>query len=288
MKVDHIKAKKSLTDGFCHLFGEEFREFFNDVGEKLIDLGKENGRKQYGKEAEMRLLNSRYRTIIKFFNPTSLYETVEDFKSSLKKELSLFFDENLIDKSFDDDDYRSFNRISLPFPFDTIKDLQNEILFTLNDKVPNIPRQALFTYFKQFKLYTNSQKVTLYSESGLCLDQYNAKDVKYYIEENEDFYLRESIPYKYHALGGVLIREELRENFVSKIKEFITKDSNYFTKWTLTDVLNVYCFDSEYDKNLIEIQNFLNDENSFKTSKQISRSLKNLRPSDLPTELNME
>src|ERR1035437_3643861 len=41
--LDKEKAKKALDDGFCILFGEKHRAFFESAGNEILELGRTNG-----------------------------------------------------------------------------------------------------------------------------------------------------------------------------------------------------------------------------------------------------
>jgi len=282
MKLDRAIASKTLTDNFCLLYGEKFRGLFETNGEKIIDLGIENGKKHYTQYAIHNTTRTSVIALIKFFNPNKDYNTVEEMKAAITKQLKPFLSNKDITKILTEKEYSSFNESKFAYP-DGIEPLQNAIIKGIGKSKPTPTKAINFDYFKQFPVFDTHRSVNLATEAGLGLDQFNYKEVKYYLEENEEFYLSEAIAYKYHGLGSVLAREELRAEMVEKIKANITPNSDYSVKNIVKYMLKAYCFPSEEDSSLMEIQTVSAD--SFKTAKQVSDSLKDIDPSIFPKNL---
>lgn len=276
MNLDREISKKALTDGFCLLYGEEYRELFDSVGEELIELGIENGRLQFKQSALTSINNGKISYRIQFFEPNDKYKNVEDLKTIIRKEFDPFLSKNEINDLFIEQSRNSRSTDKFAFPFEKdIKGLFQKIPKALENIQPKpVQKNPSFLYFKQFPIYDTCKKsLTLASESGFGLSQFDYDSVKYYLEENEEVYLAEAIPYKYHQLGSTLVREELRLDLLDKIKKNITINDSYEVKIALCDMIKVYCFDSEEESTLLEIQNDCGDIDGFKTAKQIHKSV---------------
>lgn len=252
MKIDRAIASNVLTDNFCLLYGEEFRELFETNGEKLIDLGIKNAKVHFNEYALHNSAKTHLSTMVRFFKPNK-YATLDEMKSTILKELKPFLNEEDILKLFESHEYSSYNNQNFAEPKGFGK-LQSNIIDGLDNTKPTPTKKLNFDYFKQFKIYSRSNSVTLATEGGLGLDQFSYKEVKYYLEENEEFYLVEAIAYKYHAIGSVIGREELRTDMVNKMKENITESSDYSVKNIVKAMLSAYCFDSEEDSTLLDVQ----------------------------------
>lgn len=270
MNIDREIAGKALTDSFCLLYGEKFRVLFEENGEKLINLGIKNARRYFKEEAINNSSKSNIYTFIKFFKPNKFYNSLDEMKSSITNGLKPFLSDKDIEKLFIEREYIS--------PGDSFADtkgirtLQSNIIKGLDKSKPKPVKKLPFDYFKKFPIYDRSPAVNLATEGGLGLDQFNYKEVKYYLSEGEEYYLTEAIAYKYHGLGSVIGREELRSEMVDKIKSTITPDSNDKVKGVLKYMLDAYCFGSEKDSTLLDIQSVCGI-NGFETSKQIRDSL---------------
>jgi hypothetical protein len=276
MNINRELSKNSLTDGFCLLYGEKYRDLFNTIGEQIIDLGIENGRKHFYEQALYKIEN--YSPIwinIKFFKPDSSFNTIEELKNTVRTELKPFLPTNSIEKLFEEQPYRSFQDSHYAYPRDTNKTgLFSKIVDELENVKPKPTKKINFKYFKQFPIYDTHQKtVNLSTEGGFGLDQFYYEEVKYYLEEGEECYLSEAIPFKYHLIGSVLIREEMRLNLIKEIKKHITPNSYYFSKKALNDMIHEYCFPSERDSTLLDIQTVCGEE-GFSTPKQVTEKLK--------------
>lgn len=269
MKLDRELAKKSLTDGFCLLYGEKFRDLFNSEGDLFIDRGIEKGREHYKK---MSYIEAHYVGLWIFVEEFSSnkYKNVEEFIDTVSKELEPFLPKEVISTMFKDDrpDSVSGNFYIGSSPIS--KKIENAL--KNNKPIPN--KELRFEYFEQFPVYSGYD-LNLTGESGLGLDQFNFDNVEYYLEEHEEFYLSESIPYKYSQLGNILVREELRLEMIEKIKNNIITDRQ--VRECVSRMIKSYCFDSEKDSTLLEIQK--NQKEGFKTPAQVRESLKNVDPS---------
>lgn len=256
MNLDREISKKCLTDGFCLLYGEKYRIDFDSIGEELIELGIKNGRKHFTEQALYSTNYSYFYIVIKNFQKTEQYNSVDEFKSIIRKELSPFLTIRNINNLFVEQMYTTYNKSNFAYP--TTKDKKNP--FSL---IPNILKNVIptavenipsFDYFRQFPIYDKyKESVNLATDGGFGLDQFEYESVDYYLEENEHEYLMEAIPYKYHQLGSTLIREQLRLEIIDKIKQHITIDSDYWVKSILTRMVSQYCFDSEQEISLLNI-----------------------------------
>lgn len=279
MKINRVIASNVLTDNFCLLYGEKFRELFESVGEKLIDLGIKNAKVHFNEYVLKNSLNTHLSTMIKFFKPNKYYTSLDEMKSTILKELKPFLNEEDILKLFEPREYSSYNKQNFAEPKGFGR-LQSNIIDELGNSKPTPTKKLNFDYFKQFKIYSRSNSITLVSESGLGLDQFSYKEVKYYLDENEEFYLAEAIANKYHAIGSIIGREELRIDMSNKIKENITESSDNSVKKVVKTMLEAYCFDSELDSTLLDIQKVCG-VSGLETNKQIDDSLKNMDMSGL-------
>ena len=279
MKIDREIASKTLTDSFCLLYGEKFRTLFEENGEKLIDLGIKNAIEYFTEYAVDNTTKSHVYVMTKFFQPNKFYNSLDEMKSSITTGLKPFLSDSDIEKLFTDREYSSFTGDRFAEP-KGIGIFQSNIIKGLDESKPKPIRKLEFDYFKQFPIYKTSSSVSLATEGGLGLDQFNYTSVKYYLEEDEEFYLAEAIPYKYHALGSVLGREQLRSEMVDKLKSTITPDSDYEVKEVLRYMLAAYCFGSEEDSTLLDVQSVCGVE-GFQTSIQISNSIKKIDKSVL-------
>lgn len=273
MKIDRKIASKSLTDIFCSLYGENFRTLFEENGEKLIDLGILNAKKYFKTYAEKNAQKSHLSTMIKFFKPSEEYTTVEEMKSTIINQLKPFLTKSVIENLFTKMEYSSFNQQNFAPP-KGFGVFQSNIIDGIGESKPKPVKKLSFDYFRRFPIYRKTKSVNLATEGGLGLDQFNYKEVRYYLEENEEFYISEAIAYKYHAIGSLLGREELRIEMVDKLKKYITPDSDYSVKGVLKCMLDAYCFDSEEDSTLLDVQTVCG-EDGFLTSKQLDKRLKN-------------
>lgn len=278
MNINRELSKNSLTDGFCLLYGEKYRNLFNTIGDELIDIGIKNGRKHFYEQALYKAEN--YSPIwinIKFFKPDSTFNTIEELKNSVRTDLKPFLPPDNIENLFEEQPYRSFLDSHFTFPRDNDKTgVFSKIVDELENVKPKPTKKINFNYFKQFPIYDTHQKtVNLSTEGGLGLDQFYYNEVKYYLEENEECYVSEAIPFKYHQIGSILIREEIRLKLIEEIKKHITPNTYYFSKKILADMIKEYCFPSERDSTLLNIQTVCG-EKGFSTPKQVTESLKKL------------
>ena len=274
MNLDRELSKKSLTDGFCLLYGEKYRVLFDTVGGELIELGIKSGKDYFTKYSLHKAHQSGLYIMVEHFEPNKIYKNVEEFKSTVIKELTPFLSNIDIKKLLVEQPYVSFNSSNFAVP------IKNNIFEKISNGLKNIKPTPVkkipsFDYFKQFLIFDSCKKsINLSTESGLGLDQFNYESVKYYLEEGEEFYLPKAIPFKYHQLGSTLIREELRMKMIDKIKENITKDSDRHVRGLLSGMVSSFCFDSEEDTTLLDIQTVCG-EDGFLTSEQLTNRLKN-------------
>lgn len=286
MKIDREISCTVLTDNFCLLYGEKFRQLFENNGQKLINLGIENAKKHFTEYAINNTSKTHLSTMVRFFKPNKEYSSLEEMKSNITEQLKPFLSIENILKLFNEREYSSFNDQKFAEPIGIgIGMLQSNIIKGLGKSKPNPVKTLNFNYFKQFPIYNTNKSVNLATEGGLGLDQFNYSEVKYYLEENEEFYLSEAIAYKYHGVGSVIGREELRTEMVDKIKKYITNTSDYSVKQIVKSMLDAYCFGSEEDSTLLDIQTVCGID-GLQTSKQLNDSIKNIDPSIFTNLLN--
>ena len=259
MKLDREIAKKSLTDGFCLLYGEKYRDLFNSEGDIFIDRGIEKGREHYLKMSYNKAYDANLWIFVEHFSST-IYSNVEELIATMSNELKPFLPEDFIDNMFKEKDYNSIEgNFYTDYPFS--KKIDN----TLKNVKPIPNKELQFEYFEQFPIYDGHTSVNLATEGGLGLDQFNFDNVEYYLEEHEEFYLSEAIVYKYSQLGNILVREELRLEMIEKIKNNVISDNK--VRSAISKMISSYCFVSERDSTLFEIQK--NQKEGFKTPGQI-------------------
>jgi hypothetical protein len=152
------------------------------------------------------------------------------------------------------------------------------IVSTIKEKDIKIKYGTPFNYFKEFPL--SSQKrfssVTLYSEGGLGLDQYDTNSLGYYKEEGELCYPIEAICLKYHYLGMLLKKQEILLQWVDKIKSKLTKETNRWVSKSLVDIIYNLATDSNADEIILSIQSATGVVEDFKTHQQVSDSIKKM------------
>ena len=282
MKIDRQISHKALTDAFTLLYGEEFRETFNEVGNELIDLGYKNGKAYFKAKAFYEIKDNSPYIVHLMFPNTDRGETVESIKEKAHKQFSLYLTKKEIEQLFIEKDYKIKEEEyhgNFAYPKNMGK-LEGKILKKIGKSLPKAQNLPSLYYFKDFPTYrTHHKEVNLYTEGGLGLDQFDRKSVKYYLEENESFYLNEAISRKYHAIGSLLAREEMKNELVEKIKSNFFEPEDRMAERGLTEMLMALCFDSEEDGVLLEIQKVYG-EKRFMTPKQISESIARFAKTD--------
>lgn len=268
MKIDRQIAHKSLTDGFCEIFGEELRDLLTKVGNELIDLGIKNG--QYIRE-------SAFNHIDKILSLDDNHSAPVMFpKDKVIEQLLMFFTKEQVDKlvakANDEKLYFAYSK-TLRLTTDGIGEYQSQIVSAIDEKkAPKFINTKHFDYFKTFYVYGKSKSCNLFGECGMGLDMYNAKDVRYYFSENELCYPIKAISRKYHLLGSYIAREEYRQELIDKIIS-IGKELLPPVCHALSDCLREVCFDSELEPTLLDIQDKTGITDDFLTSKQVSQRL---------------
>jgi len=271
MNLDRNKAQAELTDNFCLIYGEEFRELFNNTGSDLIDLGIKNAREYFKEYAIHNAYGAGLATRVEFFNPGK-YQTVEEMKNNITKELKPFLPSDAIAKLLIESDYPSFSTSNFAMP-KNINKLSRDIKEALEGVRATPVKSVRFEYLEGFPIYKKYKSTNLTTEGGLDLEEYYYSNLKYRVEEGEDDYAMQSIALKYHAIGSVIGREQLRIETVNKIKQTITEDIDRNVRRVLSNVIDAYCFDSELDDTLLDIQSVCG-EDGFLTADQVDKSLK--------------
>ena len=135
MKLNREIAKEALTDGFCLLYGEKYRDLFDSVGEEIIELGIKNGRIHFTKQALISADRTSIHIMVEHFSPNGKYNTVEEFKASVKKALTPFLSDKNIEKLFSEQPYSSFSESNFAWPIAN-KELFQRISNALEDVKP--------------------------------------------------------------------------------------------------------------------------------------------------------
>ena len=149
----------------------------------------------------------------------------------------------------------------------------------------NIITSKPFDYFKKFKI-SNKYDITLHGESGLGLDSYSKKNLKYYKDENELCYMVEDIALKYHYFGMLLARYNEAELWINKISSNLSEDTNYWIKSELSSILyRLIENDDDADDVILEIQEKLGIKDGFLTHKQVKERISKIDINTLPKKL---
>jgi hypothetical protein len=177
MNINREISKNTLTDGFCLLYGEKYRNLFNTIGDELIDIGIKNGEKHFYEQALYEIENSTFYVRIEFFKPDSSFNTIEELKDTIRTDLKPFLPDDIIEKLFEEQPYRSFINSNFTSPKNVNKKGSfSKIVDELETVKPKPTKKINFDYFKQFPIYDTHQKsVNLSTEGGLGLDQFNYK-----------------------------------------------------------------------------------------------------------------
>jgi hypothetical protein len=261
--LDKEKAITALNEGFIIICGEKHREFLTKISNEIVELGMSNGEKWVsdiilkGKIADnLDLLEN------------CMEDKVDEFLTGVKE----YFTDNEIEQI-----RKNGNRSSV-YPHEYMQGVdkyKSLIVSTIKEKDIKIKYGTPFNYFKEFPL--SSQKrfssVTLYSEGGLGLDQYDTNSLGYYKEEGELCYPIEAICLKYHYLGMLLKKQEILLQWVDKIKSKLTKETNRWVSKSLVDIIYNLATDSNADEIILSIQSATGVVEDFKTHQQVSDSL---------------
>lgn len=264
-KLDRKKCTDALNEGFVMIFGEQHRELLKTKGEELIELGMKNG-KNWVKS--MILKESRVSNYLEMVEKGIIKQ--EKVDESIKQ-LNIYFTDEEIDilkgkNKIKDQDYHFTEGVD-----------KYTTLFV--DEIPvsdvNIVKPTPFKYFKEYIL-NDKYNISLYGEGGLQLDMYNKKNLKYYQDEGELFYMVEDISKKYHYFGMLLTKDDQAEVWIEKIKNNIKDD--YWINNALSQIIYRLIKNENYaDEAIIDIQNYtgiIND--GFSTHKQIKKHLEEI------------
>jgi hypothetical protein len=288
--IDRDEAVGKLTDGFVELFGEESREFIENLQDEMIEEGISAGRKGYrygslGKMSMIKVSQKFAKTeeerqvakewFLKFFTQEE-YDLVvnEDPKiisgGSTGSIYPYYKNQGKYEKVFVD-------RFSAKKCDGSCKD-QEECW--CNTEPPKLYKKSppSFRYFK--KLKHDYMGLNMFGEGGLSLDRWDAGDLNYMISENEWFYLPESIHRSYYYLGAQIGKCMIKEEFFNEILEKMEPGIPYSIQSTLKNALEG--MSTDYDERvLIPIirEEFVkkfgegNDLDGFKTRKEIRESI---------------
>ena len=259
--INEQEAISSLNEGFIEICGEKHRGFIETIGKEVIKLGKTNG----ARWVDDLIKKSRKLSTFKYLK-------VEEFIKA-NNDIKLFLEDDQI--SIEKGNYVEIHPSRY---MDNIDKIQQNVIKNIKEDDFKMVKTNHFDYFKKFGLSNNPKytSVSLYSESGLGLDQFKVNNLKYYKEERELCYMVEAIVYKYHYLGMLLKRQEVLLEWVDKIKNNMTKEMHYCVKSTLSEVIYNLSIDSVSDIIIEDIQMVTGVSDDFKTHKQVSDSLKNI------------
>ena len=272
--LERDKAKKALDDGFCVLFGENHRAFFEKVGEELIELGQKNGEEW-----------CHYLLFFKVDRMGFQFELAQEGliekekMDALVESLKVFFTDEEIENFKNNKELKKKEkRGEHPGAYSSGRDkYETLIVKTIKEKDVTLKLAKPFDYFKEFCLSELKQfkSVTLYGEGGLGLDQYMPSTMKYYKEEGELFYPIEAICRKYHYLGMLLKKEEILLSWIDKITKNMNKQTNYFVQNYLSSLIYEFSLRSISDEIILDIQDKTGvDINSgFITNKQLHKKV---------------
>lgn len=259
---------KSLTDGFCEIYGEKHREFFTQNGSELITLGYQSGPKWI----DALILTKCDRL-------ASMFDMAE--KNIIKKE-EINALSTALEEIFSKEDIAKYSNPIRPketnyqfFMRETEKYIQAFTERVLESEVKMITTKH-FDYFKKFQLSTRYKTVNLFSEGGLGLDEYNKKDQEYMKFEGELFYAIENIPRKYHYFGQLLFKEDALVYWIRFISENLTNETNYWIAGFFRDVICVLSRDVHTENIIRSIQETTGidiEKTGFISHKQVSARL---------------
>jgi len=239
MKLNREKAKKELTDNFCLLYGEEFRELFDKTGEELIELGIKNAREYFREYAVHETSKAGLAISIKWFVPGKFYDSLDDMKETITTQLKPFLKIDEINNLFVKQPYKTFHEHRFA-PTKNMGRLAAKIENAIGGTLPSAVKSLRFKYFEQFPVYKDHTDCNLATESGLGLDEFHYSGIKYLIEEGDTDYTKEAVPVKYHGLGSVIGREEMRSEMITNIKKNINKETDYLVRM----IVIIYLVDS--------------------------------------------
>jgi hypothetical protein len=274
--LDKEKAITALNEGFVIICGEKHREFITKISNEIVDLGMSNGERWVndiilkGKIADnLDLLEN------------CMQDKVDEFLTGIKE----YFTDIEIEQIRKNGSSRS--GVYEQEYMQGLDKYQSLIVKTIKEKDIILKYATPFNYFKEFPLSSKKRfsSVTLYSEGGLGLDQYDTSSLGYYKEEGELCYPIEAICRKYHYLGMLLKKQEILLQWVDKIKSKLTKETNRWVSKSLVDIIYNLATDSNADEIILSIQSATGVVEGFNTHQQVSDSIRNIKNVDLPDTL---
>ena len=259
-KLDRLEGTKALNEGFVMIFGEKHRELLETKGEELIELGLKNGKEWVN---------------AKILNQSRISNYFEMYKEGFVKENDVAELEKCMQVYFTSDDINILKGKSKITDHDSSSVDEYVTLFVdkITESDVNIVSSKPFDHFKDYIL-NDKYKVTLYGEGGLQLDSYKKKNLKYYQEEGELFYMIEDIAKKYHYFGMLLEKEHQLELWIEKIRNNLTENTNYWLKTALSQIIYRLIKNEKYaDEVIIDIQNYTRVIDGFLTHDQVTEKL---------------
>ncbi len=265
--LDRVKGTQAINDGFAVICGEKHRAFLTSIGEEIIELGLKNG-KIWAEQIVLKAdrINSYYEMAEK-----KIFE--QEKIINLEKDLKIFFTDQQIDILKTKHDGVD------PHPQLFMKNLgqfEKRIVDTILETDITCKNPTPFFYFKEFPVSSRKEfatSCTLYSESGLGLDQYKPSSMEYQKEENELFYSIEDICRKYHYFGMMLAKQEALLNWVEVIKSKMIPTTDYFVKQFMSCIIYKLSLDSMADEVIHDVQNATAVTEAFMTHDQVTQSL---------------
>ena len=270
MKLDREQGTKAINEGFVMIFGEQHRELLETKGEELIELGIKNGKNW----VDAQVLKSCYVSV--YFSMCKKGIIKQEEIDKLKKELQIYLtkeDINILEKG-----------IEVPDSSYTHSKGLGKYITLFSEKIPEsdvkIVSPTPFDHFKEY-IIDDHYKITLFGESGLQLDSYKKKNLKYYKEEGELCYMVEDIARKYHYFGMLLAKNEQLELWIEKIKNNLNENDHHGIHHSLINIIYKLCNNKkDADKIIIDIQNhtgITEGKNLFMTHDQVTKSLSRIK-----------
>lgn len=291
--IDREEAVKHLTNGFVELFGEENRDFFESLQDKMIDEGikaakdaKGFRRKCFGRMSMCRM-TKKYNTdeenellkkwFLKFFTEEE-YDIVYNEK---RDKLTDWASDSVHKLYKNTDNYKNLfvNRFSV---VKCDKNCQLDECYC-NSEPPKLYKKSppSFKYFK--KIRHSFLGINMFGEGGMSLDRWDKRELNYMLEEGEWFYYPESIHRSYYYLGAQIGKCQLKEEFFNEIIEKVEPETPEKIQLILKSSLEA--LSTDYDENVLVplIREVLTKKfdneiklDGFETHKEITESLNNI------------
>lgn len=268
MKLNKEQGINALTDGFSMIFGEKYKPFFHYYGEEIVELGLHNGKKWCN---NIVLKKTGIDTWFRMYN------------DGILKENDIKIIENQLQNYFSKEDINIFKKGTSKLETREnyfMKGLEKYIKnfsYKIDDKDISYVTAIPFNYFKNFKIDARN-KIDLYGESGLQLDDYTIQSLRFYDSNDEMFFMIENIPLKYHYFGMLLAKQEALESWIDIIKYNLNPNNHRIINSSLTKIIyNLSISDAEADNIILDIQKNIPDASNFMTHKQLAQSLRQIK-----------